>query len=362
MLKIKKIKMPDFVHRNLTFVVAVLLFLLFFAMGSIFFKGFFSLQVFCNLLIDNSYLLIAAIGSTMVVIIGGIDLSVGAVIAFCNMCRSYMLSKLNFPFFLALPIVLFIGTCFGMLHGWLVTFKGFQPFIATLSGQFIARGACYIITVDTIAITNLAVIRAAIFKIRFAGAFISLGAALALVMILVFQIIAENTQFGRNIYAVGGNEQSANLMGLPVKRTKFLTYTLSGFLSAVASIAFMLYMLSAAGTHGEGLHLDAMAASVIGGTLTSGGVGLIVGTLFGVLTQGTIRTMITFQGKLSSWWVKIATALLLLMFILIQRARVAHQVRSRVSKKVETLDVTQLAKEFAAANSFAPTGAAGGMK
>jgi simple sugar transport system permease protein len=336
----KKIHLPGFVSRNITFVVAVALFLVFFAVGSIFFKGFFSLQVLCNLLIDNSYLLIAAIGCTMVVIIGGIDLSVGAVIAFCNMCMCYMLTILGFPFLLALPIVLAIGTLFGMLHGWLVTYKGFQPFIATLSGQFIARGACYIITVDTIPITNMAVIKAAIWKFRFGGAFLSLGAVLALVMIVIFQIIAQNTQFGRNLYAVGGNEQSAILMGLPVKRTKFLTYTCSGFLAAVGSLAFMLYMLAATGTHGDGLHLDATAASVIGGALTSGGVGLIVGTLFGVLTQGTIRTMITFQGTLSSWWVKIATALLLLMFILIQKAIVTHQNRARVSKKIETIDKT----------------------
>jgi simple sugar transport system permease protein len=330
--------MPAFVYRNITFVVAVLLFIVFFSLGSVLFRNFFSLQVFCNLLIDNSYLLIAAIGSTMVVIIGGIDLSVGAVIAFCNMAMTYMLTVMKMPVIPVLLIVLLIGTLFGMLHGWLITFKGFQPFIATLAGQFIARGACYIITVDTIFVNNPFIVKAAIFKIRFLGAFISVGAALAIVMIIVFQFIAENTRFGRNVYAIGGNEQSANLMGIPVQRTKFLTYTISGFLSAVASLAFMLYVLSATGTHGDGLHLDAVASAVIGGTLTSGGVGLIVGTLFGVLTQGTIRTMITFQGSLSSWWAKIATALLLLMFILIQRGIVTGRDRSRTSKKVGTVN------------------------
>jgi simple sugar transport system permease protein len=335
---LQKRRMPGFVYRNITFVVAILLFIVFFGLGSVLFKNFFSLQVLCNLLIDNSYLLIVAIGSTMVVIIGGIDLSVGAVIAFCNMCMSYMLTIMKMPLVPAILIVLCIGALFGMLHGWLVTFKGFQPFIATLAGQFIARGACYIITVDTIFVDNPLIVKVAIFKIRFLGSFISVGAALAVVMVVVFQIIAQNTQFGRNLYALGGNEQSANLMGVPVKRTKFLTYTFSGFLSAVASLAFMLYVLSATGTHGDGLHLDAVASAVIGGALTSGGVGLIAGTLFGVLTQGTIRTMITFQGTLSSWWAKIATALLLLLFILIQRAIVKNRERSRVAKKVETID------------------------
>ena len=338
----KTIHLPGIVSRNITFVVSILLFILFFAFGSVSFKGYFSLQVICNLLIDNSFLIITAIGSTMVVVTGGIDLSVGAVIAFCNMCMAYMLTKMQLPLLFAIFVALIIGTLFGMLHGYLVTFKGFQPFIATLAGQFIARGLCYVITIDTIPIVNPLVVRLAIFKVRFLGAFLSLGAILALIMIVIFHLITQYTKFGRNIYAIGGNEQSASLMGLPVNRTKFLTYTCSGLLAGVASIAFMLYMSSATGIHGEGLHLDAVAASVIGGALTTGGVGLVVGTLFGVMTQGSIRTMLTFNGALSPWWVKIATALLLLTFILIQRAIVAHQIRSRVTKKIEIVDHEQV--------------------
>lgn len=337
-IKGKPLHVPGIVSRNITFFVSIILFVLFFLTGSLSYRGFFSLQVLCNLLIDNSYLIIVAIGSTMVVITGGIDLSVGAVIALCNMCMAYMLTIMKMPLIPAIFVVLMIGTLFGMLHGYLVTYKGFQPFIATLAGQYIARGLCYVITVDTIPIVNRTVVRLAIFKIRFLGAFISLGALLALIMIVVFQLITQYTQFGRNIYAIGGNEQSASLMGLPVKRTKFLTYTCSGFLAGVASLAFMLYMLSATGFHGDGLHLDAVAASVIGGALTTGGVGLVVGTLFGVMTQGSIRTILTFQGTLSSWWVKIATAMLLLVFILIQKAIVTHQQRSRILKKVEMVN------------------------
>jgi len=334
----KTIHIPGIVSRNITFVVSILLFILFFISGSVSYKGFFSLQILCNLLIDNSHLIIVAIGSTMVVVSGGIDLSVGAVIAFCNMCMAYMLTEMKLPILSAVCVVLIIGTLFGMLHGYLVTFKGFQPFIATLAGQFIARGLCYVITTDTIPMVHKQLVRLAIFKIRFSGAFITLGALLALIMIVVFHFITQYTQFGRNIYAIGGNEHSASLMGLPVKRTKFLTYTCSGFLAGVASLAFTLYMLSATGIHGEGLHLDAIAASVIGGALTTGGVGLVVGTLFGVMTQGSIRTMLTFQGTLSSWWIKIATAMLLLIFILIQKAIVTHQQRSRVLKKVEMVN------------------------
>ena len=156
-----------------------------------------------------------------------------------------------------------------------------------------------------------------------------MGAVAALVIVVIFQIFMKYSQLGRNVYAVGGSEQSANLMGLPVKRTKMWTYTIAGLMNAIASFAFTLYVLSAYGTHADGLHLDAIAAAVIGGTLTTGGVGLMIGTLFGVLTQSIIRTMITFQGTLNSWWAKIVTALLLLMFILIQRVIIVMRNRNR---------------------------------
>jgi len=323
--------------KNVPFLVAVLLFLLLFAMGSIFFKGFYSLQVIFNLLIDNSYLLVASLGETLVLIMGGIDLSVGAVMAFCNMIFSYMLTNMHLSVFLAIPVVLLTGVLFGLFHGYLVTKKGFQPFIATLAGQFIARGACYIISVDTIRIDDPGMIKASIFKVPLLGAKLSIGALVALAMVVIFQFISRRTKFGRNVYAIGGNELSSRLMGLPVQKTKMQVYVVSGLMSGVASLVFALYVLSAYGTHGDGMHLDAVSAAVIGGTITTGGAGEMVGTLFGVLILGIIRTMITFKGNLNSWWAKIATAILLLAFILIQRVIITIRERSRVSKKVEIL-------------------------
>jgi len=324
-------QVPRAIRTNIPLTMAVLLCMSFFAIGSASFRGFFSLQVVFNQLIDNAYLLIAALGGTMVLILGGIDLSIGAVIAFCNMITCHMLTNLGVPLILVVPVVLGIGVLFGLMHGYLITYKEFQPFIATLAGQFIARGACYIISVDTIIVNNPTLIRLSIFKLRFqqGGAFLSVGAVAALLIVVIFQIFMKYTQLGRNIYAVGGSEQSANLMGLPVKRTKMWAYTIAGLMNAIASFAFTLYVLSAYGTHADGLHLDAVAAAVIGGTLTTGGVGLMVGTLFGVLTQSIIRTMITFQGTLNSWWAKIVTALLLLMFILIQRGIIVMRNRNR---------------------------------
>ena len=131
--------------------------------------------------------------------------------------------------------------------------------------------------------------------------------------------LAHFTRFGRNIYAIGGNEQSAILMGLPVARTRIGVYALSGFCSALAGVVYTLYTSSGNPTAATGLELDAIAAVVIGGTLLSGGVGYVAGTLIGVLIFGIIQTAITFQGTLSSWWTKIAVGVLLLFFILSQR-------------------------------------------
>ncbi|MGI6297849.1 MAG: ABC transporter permease subunit [Saccharofermentanales bacterium] len=325
--------------KNVPLLVAILLFILLFVIGSVAYqsKGFLSLQVIFNLLIDNSYLLIIALGENLVLIMGGIDLSVGAVMAFCNMIFSYMLTNMGVSVWLAIPVVLLTGIIFGVFHGYLITYKGFQPFIATLAGQFIARGACYIISVDTIQISNPGMIKASIWKLRMFGAHISLGALIALALVVVFQIISRRTKFGRNVYAVGGNELSARLMGLPVQKTKMQVYIVAGLMTAVGSLVFALYVLSAYGTHGDGMHLDAVSAAVIGGTITTGGAGEMVGTLFGVLIIGIIRTMITFQGNLNSWWSKIATAILLLLFILIQRLIITVRERARISKKVEII-------------------------
>jgi simple sugar transport system permease protein len=151
------------------------------------------------------------------------------------------------------------------------------------------------------------------------GSFVSLNGVIFIVVVLAGIVLAHYTRFGRTVYAIGGNEQSAVLMGLPVGRTKVLVYTLNGFCSALAGVVFTFYMLSGYGLHALGMEMDAIAAVVIGGTLLSGGVGYVLGTLFGVLILGTIQTLIIFQGTLSSWWTKIVIGVLLLLFCLLQR-------------------------------------------
>lgn len=296
---------------------------LFFVMataGSIAYNGFFSPQVFLNLLIDNAFLCIVAVGMTFVILSGGIDLSVGSVIALTTMVSASLVEKHHWSPGAVLPLVLLMGTAFGALQGFLIQRFRLQPFIVTLAGMFLARGLCYVISVDSISITNGTYTELSQWRIPVWGdASLSVSAVLALVVVAVAIFIAHYTQFGRTVYAIGGSEHSAVLMGLPVRSTIVGVYTLSGFCSALAGVVFTLYMLSGYGLHAVGLELDAIAAVVIGGTLLTGGVGYVAGTLFGVLILGIIQTLIMFDGTLSSWWTRIVIGVLLFVFCLLQR-------------------------------------------
>ena len=289
--------------------------------GSLAYTGFFSAQVFLNLLIDNAFLCIVGVGMSFVILSGGIDLSVGAVIALTTMISAALVEHHHWPAWQAIALVLATGTAFGALMGGLIQRFRLQPFIVTLAGMFLARGLCYVISIDSISITDASytAISQARIPLWPGGASITIGALLALGMVALGIWLAHATEFGRTVYAIGGNEASAVLMGLPVARTTVLVYTFSGFCSALAGVVFTFYMLSGYGLHAVGLELDAIAAVVIGGTLLSGGVGYVAGTLFGVLILGIIQTLIAFDGSLSSWWTRIVIGGLLLVFCLLQR-------------------------------------------
>jgi simple sugar transport system permease protein len=297
-----------------------------FAAGSFRYTGFFSLQVLLNLLIDNSFLLIVAVGMSFVILSGGIDLSVGSVIALTTMISASLIQQQGWPPAVVIPLVLIIGSLFGYAMGAIIHYFKIQPFIVTLAGMFLARGLCYMISINTITIDNPFYTAVAQTKIPLpGGSFVSISVIIAIVVVIAAIYVAHYTRFGRNVYAVGGSEQSSLLMGLPVAKTKIMVYTLSGFCSALAGVVFTFYMLSGYGLHAVGLELDTIAAVVIGGTLLSGGVGYIAGTFFGVLIQGVIQTIISFEGTLSSWWTKIVIGLLLCVFILLQKVLSARR-------------------------------------
>jgi simple sugar transport system permease protein len=307
-------------QRFLPLAVTIGLFLVMYGVGAYLFDGFLSLQVFLNFFIDNAFLAITATGMTFVIISGGIDLSVGSVIALTTMVSATLVEHHGFSPALVIPLVLVLGALFGLAQGLVIQYFKIQPFIVTLAGMFFARGLCYVISIDSITIENSFYTDVSAFRIPLPfDTSITCNVVLALVVMAAAFYLAHYTRFGRTIYAIGGSEQSALLMGLPVARTKVLVYTFNGFCSALAGVVFTFYMLSGYGLHAQGMELDAIATVVIGGTLLTGGSGYVVGTLFGVLMYGTIQTLITFDGDLSSWWTKIFIGLLLLAFCLLQR-------------------------------------------
>ncbi|MEU6184097.1 galactofuranose ABC transporter, permease protein YjfF [Streptomyces coeruleorubidus] len=287
--------------------------------------GFGEPQVFLNLFIDNGYLLVAAIGATFVIMSGGIDLSVGSVIGFTTMFTAWLVERQGLPLLLVVPLALAVGAFGGFLMGYVIHNFEIQPFIVTLAGLFLFRGLCLVISKESISINDAAVGTLAQTRVSLGVGDLSIGAVVALVVLAVASYVLHYTRFGRRVYAIGGNEQSALLMGLPLGGTKIAVYTVSGFCSALAGLLFMLYIQSGDPLHAVGMELDAIAAVVIGGTLLTGGSGYVLGTLFGVLVLGLIKSVITFEGTLSSWWTKIATGVLLCAFILIQRTMTSRR-------------------------------------
>lgn len=302
-----------------TSLVTVLLLLLLLGLGGAAYPGFLSLQVLFNLLIDNAFLLVIAVGMTFVILSGGIDLSVGSVLALTTMIAATLLNKWHLPALLVIVIVLVLGAAFGAAMGALIHYFKLQPFIVTLAGMFLARGLCYLISVNSITIEDPLFVLMSRTQLGLLGGFVSPGVVIAVLMLALAIYLAHYTPFGRAVYAIGGNEQSALMMGLPVARSKVLIYAFSGFCAALAGVLFSFYMLSGYGLHAQGTELDAIAAVVIGGTLLTGGYGYVAGALSGVLVLGTIQTLIAFDGTLSSWWTKIVIGGLLFAFCVVQR-------------------------------------------
>lgn len=307
--------------RNLPFLTTLTIFVVAYLLCVLQYPAILSTRVIGNLLTDNAFLGIAAVGMTFVILSGGIDLSIGSVIAFTSVFVAVMVGTYNIHPLLAFAIVLVVSTLFGCLMGAMIRFLSIPPFVVTLAGMFLARGAAYLISTQSVPISHPFIDAIQGFYFRFPGG--GRLTALAILMLIVFaagMLIASRTRFGANIYALGGNPQSAELMGVPIGATTIGIYALSGFLSGLAGIVYTLYTSSGYSLATVGVELDAIAAVVIGGTLLTGGTGLVAGTFIGILIQGLIQTYIVFDGTLSSWWTKIVIGVLLFVFIVLQRA------------------------------------------
>lgn len=277
-------------------------------------------QVFFNLFINNGSLLLVSIGMTLVILTGGIDLSVGGVLALTTVASAALLKNGMSPL-LVIPLMIMMGVVFGGLLGSIIQYLRVQPFIATLMGLFFARGMAYIISLTSVTITDGLYKKLALTPVYIPfiqKTYIYLPTLVAPIMLLVATYLIFFTRFGRTIYAIGNNEQSALLMGLSVTRTKIAVYAFSGLCSALAGLVFSMSLLAGYGQFATGMELDAIASVVMGGTSLSGGVGNVVGTLFGVLINSTIVSILQFNGSLSSWWTRIAVGVLTLIAIGIQ--------------------------------------------
>ena len=296
-------------------------------------KDFGKLQNFLNVLINNAGLLIAACGITCVMLAGGIDISVGSVVAMTCMFMAVGLSQWGLPSGVLIVLILLIGVVFGLAQGFCVAYLEIQPFIVTMAGLFFARGMTAIISKEQVSVPmdswfgKLSQIKINMpFQI---GAYLNkkgvlmvpyvrLTVVIALLMVLVTFLLLRYTKFGRSLYAVGGNQQSAALMGLNVRKTKMMSHVLCSLYATLGGLCFCLNTMCGTPTQAAGLEMDAISSAVIGGTLLTGGVGNVIGTLFGVMINGTISSLVKFNGKLVASWANIITAVLLCFFILLQ--------------------------------------------
>ena len=315
--------------------ITIALFVLLYGAGCLMYadKEFGRLQNFLNVMINNAGLIIVACGVTCVMLTGGIDISLGAVVTRTCMFMSVGLAEWGMSSGALIALILLIGVVFGAVQGFCIAYLEIQPFIVTMAGLFFARGMTAVISTQQVSVPfeswfgQLSQIKCEIpFGI---GAYLNkkgvlvtpyvrITVVIALIVALVTFLMLRYTKFGRSLYAVGGNQQSAALMGLNVKKTRMLSHVLCSFYATLGGLCFCLNTMCGTPTQATGLEMDAISSAVIGGTLLTGGVGNVVGTLFGVLINGTISSLVKFNGKLVASWANIITAVLLCFFILLQ--------------------------------------------
>jgi ribose/xylose/arabinose/galactoside ABC-type transport system permease subunit len=340
-----------FIARNrrlLPLSAAIVLFVIAYGIGTVYLPGMRDSQIFFNLFNQTPHLLVAVVGETLVVISGGIDLSVGGVVALTSTASAALL-RIGWTPWQVMLLMLATGTAIGAIMGYLIAYMKVQPFIATLAGMWVGRGLAYTISNESIAIYNRTYSILARTKLLIPGLsnpatqrgdYISISVVVAMTVFAAAIYIAHYTSFGRTLYAMGGNfgknEQSAILMGLPVDRTKLLVYTFNGFCSALAGIFLSIYTKSGQGLLGNGMELTVIAAVVIGGTALTGGVGYVFGALFGVLITILTQTLIQVQGKLITWWTLITVGIITLFFIglqsVIANLRIGQAAGPRISR------------------------------
>lgn len=316
---------------NLLLAITIAVFLLMYALAVVVLgSGFRKPQAFFNILNENAALIILSCGMSIVMITGGIDISVGTLTALVCMSCAVHLDYHGGTVGTAMLLALGIGVAFGLVQGYLVAYLEIQPFIVSLAGMFFAKGMTTIVNSTQFNVTNEAFQALKAIRVYVPGmgsinkrgiyvpAYVEPGVIVALLIVLLLFILLKWGKLGRSFYAVGGNMASANMLGINVKRTKFLAHLLCSTLAGIGGFVYFMHVGSGSPSHASGAEMNAIASSIIGGTMLTGGVGNILGTFFGVLSLNTIKNIVSSLGLDEAWWTNITVAAMICLFLLVQ--------------------------------------------
>ena len=334
-------KMTD---TNLLTAITIIVFILMYLFAILFLqKGFLKPQTFFNILNNNAALIILSCGMSLVMITGGIDISVGGVTALVAMCCAVHIEERGGSVVTAMLIAVGIGLAFGLVQGFLVAYLEIQPFIVTLAGMFFARGMTTIVHTNPINMTDAAFMRLKDTRISipflgsvnkagdYINAYIEIGVVVALVIVAVMFCMLKWTKTGRSFYAVGGNRQSALMLGINTRRTIFLSHLICGLLAGIGGFIYFMHIGSGSPSHASGAEMNAIASSIIGGTMLTGGVGNLIGTLFGVLSLALIQNIVSSVGLDQAWWTGITIAAMLCVFLIVQSIIISGRRKANMS-------------------------------
>ena len=326
---------------NLLLMITIVVFFVMYISAMIFLgSGFLKPQAFFNILNAQAALIITACGMSLVMITGGIDISVGGVVALVSMCCAVYLDFGGGNPYTAILLALAIGLAFGLVQGFLVAYLNIQPFIVSLAGMFFARGMTTIVHTNPFNVENEAFTKLKMTRVIIPGmgsinkkgiyvdAYVELGVVVALLIVVILFCLLRWTKLGRAFYAVGGNQQSALMLGINVKRTKFLAHLICSILAGIGGYVYFLHVGSGSPSHASGMEMNAIASSIIGGTMLTGGVGNIIGTFFGVLSLSTIQNIVSSAGLDQAWWTGITVAAMLCIFLIVQSVIMARKKRA----------------------------------
>jgi simple sugar transport system permease protein len=323
---------------NLLLTITIVVFVVMYLFAMIFLgKGFLKPQTFCNILNENAALIILSCGMSLVMITGGIDISVGGVTALVCMSCAVLIDKNGGSIIASIGLALLIGLLYGIVQGFLVAYLDIQPFIVSLAGMFFARGMTTIVNTEPFNVANEAFVALKDTRVyipglgsynkngTFVNAYVEIGVIVALIIVILMFVFLRWTKLGRNFYAVGGNKQSALMLGINVKRTKFIAHLICSILAGIGGYVYFLHVGSGSASHASGAEMNAIASSIIGGTMLTGGVGNIIGTFFGVLSLSTIKNIVASAGFDQAWWTGITVAVMLCIFLVVQSIVLARK-------------------------------------